>query len=102
MVSIITVSKAQRKIADGVRARRLARNLSQAGLAERSGVPAPTLAKFERTGLISLESYLKLEMALGNLEAVTAASAFEPEAFSSIDAVLEAARAPARKRGRRK
>jgi len=102
MVSLLTVSKAQRMIADGVRARRLARNLSQAGLSERSGVPAPTLAKFERTGLVSLQSYLKLEMALGNLEAVTATAAFKPEAFSSIDEVLEATRAPARKRGRRK
>jgi len=101
MVAIISTSKAQRKIAEAIRTRRLARDLTQEGLAERSGVPAPTLRKFERTGLISLQSYLKLEMALGNLDAVVAAAAPKRE-FSSIDEVLDDRTAPKRRRGRRK
>jgi len=61
----ITTAKAQMKLARNVRLRRLSRDLTQAGLAERSGVPLPTLRKFEQKGLISLESFLKLLMVLG-------------------------------------
>lgn len=34
-------------------------NLTQEGLAERSGVPLSTLRKFEQKGMISLDSFLK-------------------------------------------
>lgn len=46
------------------RSRRLALDLSQAGLADRSGVSLSVLRVFERTGKISLESLLKLAIAL--------------------------------------
>lgn len=36
------------------------RKMSRAKLAEFSGVPAPTIRKFEQTGRISLESLLKI------------------------------------------
>ena len=36
------------------------RKMSRATLAEYSGVPAPTIRKFEETGKISLESLLKI------------------------------------------
>lgn len=42
------------------RARRLDLNLTQEGLAQRSGVAFATVKHFERTGLISLVSLLKL------------------------------------------
>ncbi len=89
MVSLITVSKAQKKLADFTRAKRLQMNLTQSDLAKRSGVPLPTLRKFEQKGSISLESYLKLQMILGNLEQII--ESLEPalEEFSSIDDVLD-------------
>ena len=43
----ISSSKAQKKIAENVRERRLQMDLTQEGLAERSGVPLSTLRKFE-------------------------------------------------------
>lgn len=56
------------ELAARAKARRLALNLTQEGLAKRSGVPAPTLKRFEHTGLISLESLLKLALVLDALE----------------------------------
>ena len=53
MISLISLSKAQLKIADSIRARRLSMELTQEGLAERSGVPLATLRKFEQKGAIS-------------------------------------------------
>lgn len=104
MVSLITPSKAQNKLAENVRLRRLQMDLTQAGLAERSGVPLPTLRKFEQKGAISLESFLKLQMVLGGLENILKATDVEKQQtlFSSIDEVLEADSTPTRKRGKRK
>ena len=53
-------SKAQKKLAENIRERRLQMELTQEGLAERSGVSLSTLRKFEQKGSISLESFLKL------------------------------------------
>lgn len=68
MISLISTLKAQEKIATQIRARRLSMELTQEGLSERSGVPLPTLRKFEQKGAISLESFLKLLMVLGGIE----------------------------------
>lgn len=102
MISLITVSGAQRKIAENVRMQRLQIGLTQQGLAERSGVALPTLRKFEQKGLISLESFLKLQMVVGGLEKIV--KSVEPTIveFSSIDEVIKANKKPMRKRGNRK
>jgi transcriptional regulator with XRE-family HTH domain len=102
MVSLITPAKAQKKLAEQARARRLQMALTQEGLAERSGVALPTLRKFERTGVLSLESFLKLHMVLGGLEDILKATQVKDATFSSIDDVLEAGSTPTRKRGTRK
>lgn len=101
MVVLITPAKAQKKLAENTRARRLQMELTQEGLAERSGVPLPTLRKFEQKGVISLESFLKLQMVLGGLEDILKATQIKGEQFSSIDDVL-ADNVPTLKRGRRK
>lgn len=51
-------------IALQARARRLALQLTQVGLEERSGVSLGSIKRFERTGKIALESLLKIAMAL--------------------------------------
>lgn len=89
MLPLITVPKAQKKLAEFVRAKRLQMNLTQSDLAKRSGVALPTLRKFEQKGAISLESYLKLQLILGNLEHIIKASEPTLEEFSSIDDVLD-------------
>lgn len=76
--------------------------LTQEGLAKRSGVPLPTLRKFEQMGQLSLESFLKLLMVVGGLEAVIQAAAPEQAAFPSIDAVIKANAQKPRKKGWRK
>ncbi len=102
MVSLIRPSKAQKKLAENVRLRRLQMELTQEGLSERSGVPLPTLRKFEQKGSISLESFLKIQMVLGGLENILKATEVSETEFSSIDEVLKADSTPTRKRGTRK
>ncbi len=102
MLSLITVVKAQSKLAEQSRLHRLQLGLTQEGLAERSGVPLPTLRKFEQKGLISLESFLKIQMVLGGIDNILKATQIKNTPFSSIDDVLSAERAPTRQRGRRK
>jgi len=101
MISLITPSKAQNKLADNVRLRRLNMDLTQEGLSKRSGVPLPTLRKFEQKGVISLESYLKILMVVGGLEKMLDALTIEQRSFSSIDEVLEDGTKPTKKRGSR-
>lgn len=98
MVSLITTSKAQKKLAENTRARRLAMGLTQEGLATRAGVSLPTLRKFEQKGVVSLESFLKLLMVVDGLEAVVEATRPVQSGFSSIDKVLEEKK-PTPKRG---
>lgn len=102
MLSLITISKAQKKLSENTRLQRLKLQLTQQGLAERSGVPLPTLRMFEQKGLISLEGFLKLQMVLGGLENIVKAIQPEQPSFSSIDEVLEASKTNIRKRGNRK
>ena len=101
MLSLVTISKAQKKLSENTRLQRLKLQLTQQGLAERSGVPLPTLRKFEQKGLISLEGFLKLQMVLGGLENIVKAIQPEQSFFSSIDEVLETNKT-IRKRGSRK
>ncbi len=102
MMSLITVSKAQNKLAGYMRARRLDRELTQEGLAERSGVKLRTLRKFEQKGLISLESFLKLTTALGCLEDFVKAAEPSKTEFTSIDDVLKDNKIKMPKKGSRK
>lgn len=100
MISFITPSKAQKKLADNIRERRLAMELTQEGLSLRSSVPLPTLRKFEQKGLISLEAFLKILLVVGGLEEIIEATKAKKTAFSSIDEVLK--ESSTRKRGSRK
>lgn len=79
---------------------RLFHGHSRAVLEERSGVPASTIKRFETTGDISLESLLRLAVAL------EAAEGFEglfpvPE-YRSLDEVVGSTVKKVRKRGRRR
>ena len=102
MVSLKTIAQAKGEIAEHIKAYRLSKGLTQQGLAERSDVALPTLRKFERSGAISLESFLKLCMTLGCLEDVIAATQINEHPFSSIDEVLNLERKKTPQRGWRK
>ena len=102
MMSLITVSKAQNKLAGYMRTRRLSMELTQEGLAQRSAVSLRTLRKFEQKGLISLESFLKLAMALGYLQDFVNAAKPAETKFASIDDVLKDNKTRTPKKGWRK
>lgn len=95
---LISIKDVQDALKKQLRARRLEQGLTQAGLADRSGVALATLRRFEQTGAVSLESFLKLLMALGMIDGVMEALATQKESFQTIDEVL-AKPAKRRKRG---
>ena len=53
------------QVAENFRKRRVEKNITRQRIAELSGVPLSTLARFEQKGLIAFESLIKLAMALG-------------------------------------
>ena len=91
MTPLLTVSKAQDALRKQVKAMRLSQGFTQQGLAIRAGVALPTLRKFEQKGLISLEGFLKILMALGSHNLKVLVSAIEPDnvTFNSIEDVLK-------------
>ena len=87
-MSLITQRRAQKRIAQNMRDLRLGRELTQKGLAERSGVSLSSLRKFEQKGSISLESFLKLALTLGFMDKLITVTEPVESNFSSIDDVL--------------
>ena len=57
-------------LAQNLQKRRLEKGLSRNALAELSGVPAPTIAKFEQKHAISLTSFVALAKALGYAKSI--------------------------------
>lgn len=102
MLSLINPTEAKRRLADQSRQQRLSAGLTQAGLAARAGVSLATLRKFEQTGVISLESFLKIQMVLGTLESIVDAVAPKQSEFATLDEVLTKEAPKRRKRGWRK
>lgn len=91
------IDSAMSFIADSFRSRRLEKGLSRKAVSEQSGVPVPTIARFETEHKISLESYAALCKALGylqNLKEVTA----EPK-YSTMSELEEIKNNRNRKRG---
>lgn len=63
-IELKTPQDVLRELASRFKARRLSMNLTQEGLAARSGVSWSSLKRFEHTGLIALDSLLKLALVL--------------------------------------
>lgn len=102
--SILDLSDVRDSICERFKARRLAMNLPQLELARRSGVPLSTLKRFEREGLISLDSLLRLATVLGCLDDFDrlAAEPLPTGAAVSLDALLEARKPRRRATGKRR
>lgn len=89
------IGHTKNRIAQRAKDRRLALNLSRKTLAERSGVTEASLKRFELTGDISMDSLLRLALAMECL------SDFETlfpgyQSFQSLDEISK----PVRRRGR--
>ncbi len=98
-IDMVMPQEMRKKIAEKARVKRLSLDLSQQTLSEKSGVSYGVLKKFERTGQISLESLLKLALALGSMSDFhTLFSTDKPEQVLSLDALMKDGK---RKRGRK-
>lgn len=93
-----SVEDLMRTLSQNLQKRRLEKNISRAMLSQLSGVPAPTIAKFEKAYKISLESYVALCKALGYSDEIKSLLA-EPK-YSTIQELDRIHRNQNRKRGR--
>jgi transcriptional regulator with XRE-family HTH domain len=93
---MISASSLKKTIAARVRERRLALSLTQEGLSARSGVSLGTLKKFEHTGQISLESLIKLAIAVDAAAEFNLLFQKRPEQYKSLDELLKEDKKPKR------
>lgn len=78
------------RIADRLKNIRKRKKITQKQLAARSNVSYATLRKFEKTGKISLESFIKLTMELGVVEEIN--DLFTEPVYASLEEVVNASR----------
>ena len=99
-VSLKSPSDVREEVRDRFKRRRLALNLTQAGLAKRSGVALGSLKRFETTGLVAFDSLLKLALVLDCLGDFDGLAAEDAQSMSGkpLDDVLAGTRT--RKKGR--
>jgi len=86
-------------IAQRAKQLRLARNVTQAELANRSGVSLGSLKRFERTGEISLHNLLRLAIVLNATDGFK--QLFVITEYKSVDEILKLKKATVRKRARK-
>ena len=98
LLSLSTSTETALTLAERVRELRLNQGWTRKTLAERSGVSLGSLERFERTGLVSLESLLKIANALGRLGEFE--QLFHAPRARSLDELEQRQQKTARKRGR--
>lgn len=86
------------RLSRNVKRRRLEKGLSRKALSMMSGVPVPTIAKFEQHHSISLISFLALAKALGHVNALK--SLLDEPVYSTMEELDTINRNKNRKRGR--
>jgi transcriptional regulator with XRE-family HTH domain len=98
-----TAHEVQKGIAARFKARRLAMNLTQSELAARSAVTLSSLKRFEREGLIALDSLLHLALVLNCLDDFDklAVESQPIPAAQSLDALLTTPASRRRATGRK-
>ncbi len=81
-----TPSDVTKRLAEKLKTIRKRKKITQEQLAGRSNVSYATLRKFERTGQISLESFVKLSMELGVINEIN--NLFSSPVYTSIEEVI--------------
>jgi transcriptional regulator with XRE-family HTH domain len=91
-IELKTPRDVQQELAGRFKARRLSMNLTQEGLARRSGVSWSSLKRFESTGLIALDSLLRLALVLDCLADFDRVCVDDGRGFASksLDEILSA------------
>lgn len=85
-----TPSDVTLRLARKIKDIRKRKKITQKELAGRSNVSYATLRKFEKTGQISLESFIKLTMELGLIQEIN--NLFTEPVYSSIEEVINASK----------
>lgn len=83
---LYTPSDVARELATRMKRIRKRRKITQRQLASRSNVSYASLCRFEQTGLISLESFIKLSMELGVVDEIR--GLFSRPVYTSIEEVI--------------
>lgn len=96
---LFTTEEVAQRLAARMKQLRLGRDWKRDTLAERAGISAGTVKRFEATGQIALDNLLKLALALGCLDQFEAV--FAPPPARSLAELEQRGQAPARQRGRR-
>ena len=94
-ITVKTPQDARLELAARAKARRLAINLSQEGLARRAGISTGTVKRFEKTGHISVDSLLAIALVLGDADEFD--NLFKPKMAAPL-AIDETDRPPQRGR----
>ena len=89
-----------RALAERLKRRRLEKGITRDGLQSMTGVPKSTIAHFETTSKISLESFVKIAMGLGYTEEMD--KLFMEAKYSTMEEMETIKRNMNRKRGVRK
>ncbi len=88
LLSPVTPTDLQRRLATGVQQRRRERKLSRNALAELTTVPPATIKRFESTGQISLRQFLLLWQCVDRLDRLAALTEPPEPTPRSIEDVL--------------
>ncbi len=100
-INISTPTTMMQRLKDKFKQRRLALELTQEGLATKSGVSLGSLKRFEKSGQISLESLLKLSLVLECLDDFNAVAVPKEIQAKSLDELLaKTAQTKVKKRGK--
>ena len=83
---LYTPSEVAKQLAERMKRIRKRKKITQHQLANRSNVSYASLCRFEQTGLISLESLIKLSMELGVVDEIK--DLFTRPVYNSIEEVL--------------
>jgi transcriptional regulator with XRE-family HTH domain len=101
-ININTPDSVMQTLKENFKNKRLSSDLTQEGLANKSGVSLGSLKRFESTGQISLESLLKLAVILECLEDFLYIAQEKKKIINSIDELLEKKESVKKQRGRKK
>jgi len=86
------------RLAANCRSRRLDKGYSRRTLSNLTGIPAPTLERFERTGKISLESFCRLAIEFDYFDEL--AAVLGRTKYSTSDELEQINRNQSRRKGR--
>src|SRR5262245_17853382 len=96
---LYTPQEVGERLAGRMKQLRLGRDWRRETLAERAGISAATVRRFESTGQVTLDNLLKLALALGCLDQFEAV--FTLPLARSLAELEQRSAAPKRQRGRR-